>query len=132
MKVFISHTDQDTALARKIAQGLEKAGMDVWDDQNILPGDNGAAMIGEALEQAQAMVILLTPQALASKWVRLEIEYALGKESYSHRVIPVVVGQVPEDTLPWILRRLQMIRLAEPAMEDEGIQRIADELRKAC
>jgi len=131
MKVFISHSNQDNLLARKIARVLQKEGLEVWDEQNILPGDNWAGKVAEALDESQAMVVLLTPDALASEWVRREIEYALGKENYTKRVVPVVVGQLSEESLPWILRRLNMIRLAEPAREDEDIQRIADVLSKA-
>ena len=88
--------------------------------------------VAEALDESQAMVILLTPQALVSDGVRREIEYALGKVNYTkERVIPVVVGPLSDEALPWILRRLQMIRLTEPAREDEDIRRIADVLRKA-
>ena len=132
MKVFISHSHEDNALAQRVAHALREAGLDVWDDQNILPGDNWAGKIAEALDESRAMVILLTPHALASEAVRREIEYALGKESYSKRVIPVVVGAVSDESFPWILRRLHMIRLAEPAQEEEGIQRIAEVLREAC
>ena len=131
MKVFISHSNQDNLLARKIARVLQKEGLEVWDEQNILPGDNWAGKVAEALDESQAMVVLLTPDALASEWVRREIEYALGKENYTKRVVPVVVGQLSEESLPWILRRLNMIRLAEPAREDEDIQLIADVLSKA-
>jgi hypothetical protein len=131
MKVFISHSNQDNLLARKIARVLQEEGLEVWDEQNILPGDNWAGKVAEALDESQAMVVLLTPHALASEWVRREIEYALGKENYTKRVVPVVVGQLSEESLPWILRRLNMIRLAEPAREDEDIQRIADVLSKA-
>ena len=131
MKVFISHSNQDNLLARKIARVLQEEGLEVWDEQNILPGDNWAGKVAEALDESQAMVVLLTPHALASEWVRREIEYALGKENYTKRVVPVVVGQLSEESLPWILRRLKMIRLAEPAREDEDIQRIADVLSKA-
>ena len=132
MKVFISHASQDDELARKIAEVLRAGGLEVWDDQNILPGDNWAGQIAQALDQSQAMVILLTPQSLASEWVRRDIDYALGKEDFRKRVFPVVVGQLSEESLPWILRRLHMIRLAEPPKQDEDIQRIADALREAC
>jgi hypothetical protein len=131
MKVFISHSNQGNLLARKIARVLQEEGLEVWDEQNVLPGDNWAGKVAEALDESQAMVVLLTPHALASEWVRREIEYALGKENYTKRVVPVVVGQLSEESLPWILRRLSMIRLAEPAREDEDIQRIADVLSKA-
>ncbi|MCY3598036.1 MAG: nucleoside hydrolase, partial [Rhodospirillales bacterium] len=115
MKVFLSHSHADAPLAAKVTEALRTRGLDVWDpDAQLLPGDNWAAEIARALEQSQAMVVLLTPQAVQSRHVMREIEYALGAKSYSHRLIPVVVGdrsRIPEHEIPWIVRRLPWLRL---------------------
>lgn len=114
MKVFISHSAQDSALARKVADVLQKNGLEVWYDGEILPGDNWAQKVSEALEQSQAMVVLITPESLRSKGVERDIEYALGQRQFSGRLIPVVVGalkDLPPDDLPWILRHFRIIEL---------------------
>ena len=67
------------------------------------------------------MVILLTPDGLRSRWGRRDIEYALGEQSYRKRVIPVLIGEpqeFPREEVPWILRHLRMIKLAEHAREE--------------
>jgi len=93
MKIFISHSHKDDVLARKIADSLKTAGFNVWDDTDeIMPGDNWAAKIAEGLRESEAMVVLLTPAALESTWVRREIEYALGEAGYNKRLIPVGIG----------------------------------------
>lgn len=135
MKVFISHTQTDRRLARKVASGLKASGFDVWDDTRILPGQNWAEEIAQALRECEAMVVLLTPDALASRFVQSEISYALGQASYGHRVIPVFVGspdQIPEDRIPWILRRLKGIVLPEPGKDEEGIAQIASALKQVA
>jgi len=134
VKVFISHSCQDEVLARRVADGLRKRGLDVWDDRDVFPGDNWARKLSKALEQAQAMVVLITPDALRSDWVRREIEYALGKEKFSGRLIPVVVGpleNIPKDEIPWILWRLNVINLTNPEKEQDAVEQIAKALRKA-
>jgi hypothetical protein len=40
MQVFISHAAPDAKLAKRIAAVLREAGLQVWDDTQILPGDN--------------------------------------------------------------------------------------------
>ena len=95
MKVFISHSHVDDALAYQVAETLKSAGFDVWDERQILPGENWAARVGDALEQSEAMVVLLTPAGLASQEVRSDIGYALGNKNYSGRVISVLSG--PQD-----------------------------------
>ncbi|MBA3243437.1 MAG: toll/interleukin-1 receptor domain-containing protein [Acidobacteria bacterium] len=137
MKVFISYDYyNDTPLARKVSNALEQSGLDVWDaEREILPGDNWAKKIAEALEESDAMVVLLTPGALRSEVVRWEIEYALGEKSFNRRLIPVLVG-VPKDfepgSIPWILRHLNMISLPGLGREEEGIRQITQALMQAA
>ncbi len=137
MKVFISHAheEEDQAVVRRIAEGLRSAGLDVWyDEWEIWPGENFAGKISHALDESQAMVVVITPNSLRSPWVRREIEYALGRESYSGRLVPVIAGRredIPDDQIPWILKRLRMVVLADAEREAEGIQEIAAALSKA-
>ena len=136
MKVYLSHAHSDEELARRVAATLEEAGLEVWDvTREILPGDNWAAILGSALQESQAMVVLLTPDAIRSKWVRWEIEYALGQIRFRERLIPVVVGDAQDlmnQDVPWVLRRLNMIKLTEHANEDEGIREVARTLLRVA
>jgi hypothetical protein len=134
MKVFISYSDEDSALAKKVARVLRQNGLDVWIDDQVLPGDNWAQKASEALEESEAMVVLLSASALKTRWVKHDISFALGKREYSGRLIPVVVGSLedlPADEYPWILRRLKIIEIHSPQEEEEGIEQIADVLREA-
>lgn len=136
MKVFLSYTHNDSFLAKKIASELVKTGLDVWNaETEIFPGDNWAEKVSDALKESDAMVVLITPESLESRVVRREIEYALGDKSYNRRVIPVLVGSeqsVPAESIPWILRRLQMIRLSKPEQTEEGISQITEALKQAA
>lgn len=136
MKVFISHAHKDAALARKVASILRESGLDVWDQEyEIMPGENWAEKISQALKESEAMVVLLTPEALESSNVLWEIAYALGEESYKKRLIPVIVGnpdKLPEEKMPWILRRLRIVNLPEQGKDEEDIRKIASVLREVA
>ena len=136
MKVFISHAYTDDPFVRKVAAGLEEVGLEVWDaTREILPGDNWADKIAQALQESEAMVVLLTPDALLSSPVRWDIQYALGEQNYRNRLIPVLIGDpenLPKENVPWILRRLQMIDMNEYVEEEEGINQIAQALLEAA
>jgi hypothetical protein len=112
---------------------LEKAGLDVWDDRReILPGDNWADKVAQALRESDAMVVLLTPETLRSSWVSREIEYALGEKGYRNRLIPVLVGpteKISPEKIPWILRHLKTVRISEPKQEKEALEEIAHALQ---
>ena len=132
MKVFISHSHETKALAKKLGEALKRAGLEAWNDEEILPGDNWAQKIAQALEESQAMVVLLSPDSLDSTMVRREIEYALSTKHFNKRLIPVLVGSeddLPLEKLPWILNHLNVIKLPAYGRQEEGIDRITQALQ---
>jgi hypothetical protein len=109
IKVFLSYAHSDRDWARKISEVLEAAGFQVLDPVNaLLGGENWSLEIGKALDESQAMVVLISPAAVRSEWVGREIQYALGSERYQDRLIPVEV--TPTADFPWVLRHVQWIR----------------------
>ncbi len=81
---------------------------------DLLPCDHWAAEVARALEESQAMVVLLTPDAAGSAHVRREMAYALGANRYSNRLFPVVIGdrtRLPTSEIPWIVRRRPWLHL---------------------
>lgn len=135
MKVFISHSSKDKNLVRRIADALEASGMDVWDDSEILPGENWAEKIAKALEESQAMVVLLTPESLSSEQVLREVGYALGKIEYNKRLIPVFIGdpqKFSKQNIPWIFQHLKTIYLPEQGKNEENLKQIAEAIKEAA
>ena len=57
-------------------------------DWQVLPGDNWPLKLAEALNQANAMIVVLSPEAVESRWIRHEIEYALGASNYAAATRP--------------------------------------------
>ena len=133
MRVFLSHSQADSPWAASVSEALEAKGLQVWDpDRDLFPGDNWAAETARALEEAEAMVVLLTPEGVEASNVRRDMLYALGAKSYEGRLIPVVVGSLeslPAERVPWMVRRLPRVELDRHEPE---WWRIADALRTAC
>lgn len=132
MQVFISHSHSDSPLAARVSKALQKAGLQVWDPKvHLLPGDNWPAQVGRALEESEAMVVLLTPNSISSPHVKAEMTYALGSKSYRNRLIPVAVGgreQLPKGEIPWIVRKLRWVDLPNPESADPEVKPIAEAL----
>lgn len=80
LKVFISHSAKDKSLAGRLALDLRATGLEVWyDSDEIHVGDS----IFEKIEQgAQCdfMVIILSPDAVASWMVKQELQMFLNEE----------------------------------------------------
>ncbi len=97
-----------------------------------MPGENWAEKIALELKESDAMVVLITPHALMSDFVRLDIDYALSEKKYNKRLIPVFVGEMKDFTqaeIPWILKRLKTINLPARGKNDENIKEIAQALK---
>jgi TIR domain len=136
MKVFISYAHNDEALAARIVASLEKAGLDAWyDKREIMPGDNWADKIAQGLRESDAMVVLLTAQALDSESVRRDIDYALSQKPFKRRLIPVLVGNskdFPSHRIPWILNHLQTVTLPDNGKNEKQLEQIAQVLKDAA
>ena len=130
VKVFISHSHADSELAAWVSKSLRNGGLEVFDpDADLLPGDNWAEKVAKALEESEAMVVLLTPDAVNSPYVRREMEYALGGKRYSNRLIPVTVGareRLPSDSVPWIVRQMPWVELEAGEGKFPEVKPIAD------
>ncbi len=108
MNVFISHAWADRNAAEIIASALKAQGLAVTNPVvNVAPGENIALRVGKALEQAQAMIVLLSPEAAKSEWVQSEIGFGLTSSRIGGRVVPVMVRKT--DDVPWILEELSVL-----------------------
>ena len=127
MKVFISYSGPDEKWADLLRTALSKYDVEAWDPASqIAPGENWGLKYGKALENADAVVVLVSPDSVKSDWVRHEIQYALSSPQFRDRLIPVVVR--PTEEIPWILRKLKVIRATKEP--DETARRIVNVLRR--
>jgi hypothetical protein len=121
--VFLSYARSDRDLVKKIRHELSEAGWKVWDpDQNILPGANWTAELQAALDSASALVVFISPEAMASRSVSHEIEYALGAKHLRGRLIPVTIR--PTKDAPWILDSLQSVQYQSPGKTGRQIMEL--------
>ena len=71
--IFISYSRVDQAFAVELASELTDAGADVWLDlDDIAAGVNWSQAIQAGLDESDALLILLSPDAMASENVRDE------------------------------------------------------------
>lgn len=92
LKVFLSHSSPDKALARRLARDLQSAQVEVWLDQwQIGVGESFEQRIAQGLANTDFVVVLLTRQAVASEWVSREWREMVEREQSTRRiaVLPV-------------------------------------------
>lgn len=103
--IFLSYAHGDHAPAQRLARALEGAGYAVWWDELIEGGTRYAASIDEALQAADAVVVLWSRQSVDSDWVRDEA--AQGRER--QRLVPLSLdGSAP----PLGFRQIQVVDIS--------------------
>ncbi|MBC8492343.1 MAG: toll/interleukin-1 receptor domain-containing protein [Chloroflexi bacterium] len=80
-QVFISHATEDAQFAHRLADDLQRLGVQVWiAPESIRPGEGWVEAIERGLAESSHMVVVLTPAALESEWVRKETDVAIAQE----------------------------------------------------
>jgi hypothetical protein len=106
--VFLSYARPDREIAKKLAEDLPERGVDVWSDIELNVGSSWVEQIGTKLDEAAAVLVLITPHSLQSRYVFEEWSAALRQ---SRRVIPVLAGGVSFEDLPNELASIQGVNL---------------------
>lgn len=87
-QVFISHVAEDADVALEIAQGLEAKGYGTWYyERDSIPGLAYLIQVGQAIEQSQAVLVVISAASLGSNQVTVEVVRA--HESSKH-FVPVL------------------------------------------
>ncbi|HEX6799366.1 MAG TPA: TIR domain-containing protein [Ktedonobacterales bacterium] len=102
VRVFLSHSHADDAFAKKLADDLTHAGADVWVDFADIAYDNFLKKIDEGLRDRQWLVLVMTPTALRSEFVQMEVTAALLQVAkHSMRgVIPILAAPCSDKEIP--------------------------------
>ena len=90
LDIFISYAREDgNPAAERLRQEMTSAGFAVWRDiENMQGGQEWKVQLRTALRQVKAVVLLLTPKAVASKYVEWELEMARMAET---TILPVLI-----------------------------------------
>jgi TIR domain len=95
LKVFISHSSLDKWIARRVSKDLEALGATTFlDEKDIETGDSIDDAIQEHLSECDEILMILSPAALSSHWVLLEIG---GAKALGMRLIPILLHVGPND-----------------------------------
>jgi WD40 repeat protein len=110
-KVFISYSRKDIEFAKKLTGELQKSGLNVWVDwEDIPPTVDWWQQIEKGIEEADAILFLLSPNSIASKTCGLELDHTTKNNK---RLIPLLVHDIKGDEAPPQLGHLNWIFFRE-------------------
>jgi hypothetical protein len=88
--VFISHAEEDQAVALEIASGLERARYSTWYyERDSTPGPSYLLQVNQAIEACRFVVLVISARSLASNQVTAEVVRA---HETGKAFVPVRVG----------------------------------------
>ena len=91
--IFIAYARENWEdIVAPLMVSLQDAGMQVWVDQYLTQGgDDWRTAVEQALQECWLMVLILSPEALDSSYVRLAYRYFINREK---PVVPVAYKPV--------------------------------------
>jgi hypothetical protein len=109
-EIFLSHASADRLAAGKIVASFRAHGIKVWYSRIHLRGAHAwHDEIGRALARCDWFVVLLTPAAVKSEWVKREVTYAVIEKRYCRRIVPVLLRNCRHEKISWTLAGVQMV-----------------------
>lgn len=105
-RVFISYTGSDKAFVERLNTDLVNSGLKVWwDAWDIGVGDSIVEKVDKALSTHDHFVIVLSPEAVRSRWVKKELNATLMRSLSDRRIkflpvlhkpckIPTIIGDI--------------------------------------
>jgi TIR domain len=108
-RVFISHSSLDRdVVEREIIVPLTKSGIDIWySKDSIQTATEWEVSIRDGLKMCDWFLVIMSPHAVASKWVRREVHWAMEKRE--GRIVPVMMQKCDPEDLHLGLPLLQFI-----------------------
>jgi hypothetical protein len=93
--IFVSYVQEDESIAVEIAHGLESAAYRTWYyKRDCVPGASYLLQTGQAIEESQAVVLVISPNSLGSHQITKEVVRA---HEAGKPFVPVLTGiQFPE------------------------------------
>lgn len=111
--VFLSYSRRDADVMTRLCDDMRDEQLTVWTDEALTPGDTIWQMeIEKAIESAGCVVVIFSPDAKKSQWVREELEYA---RTHNITIFPVLARGVEADSLPFGFTNVQFLDIrSEP------------------
>jgi hypothetical protein len=121
--VFIAYARSDGTEVYRLAERLRSRGINTRVDIDDIPiGSDWDATLQDFIRNADTILFVITPDAMASKWCQIEVEYAV---QFNKRILPVLLKPVPDDIIPANLARLQYLILTD-INDERGFNTLVD------
>lgn len=107
---------------RQVRDSLVADGLPVWTDETLFPGTRSwRKEIEKALEDADCLVVILSPGSKSSEWVTAEMDYA---EAHDKRIFPVLAAGDKKTAIPFGYITAQWVDIRNKSQYEPEIQKL--------
>ncbi|MEM9484486.1 MAG: TIR domain-containing protein [Cyanobacteria bacterium P01_F01_bin.116] len=126
-QVFLAHAEEDGSITQQLRHSLMRAGITTWIHYNDIEfATNFQTAMVRGVEEADNVVLVLSPYSLESAYCQQEIDLAL---ALNKRLIVMTAGEVADEQVPVTIRHLQRIDLTDNLDEADYQKDESDLLR---
>ncbi|MEO9462123.1 MAG: TIR domain-containing protein [Marinomonas sp.] len=93
--VFISYSRKDKERVARLARAIEDEGYDVWWDAELPPHQSYGDVITRKISEAKAAIVVWSPDAAASEWVRAEADMARNQKKLVQTALGEIIPPLP-------------------------------------
>ena len=109
-KVFLSHSSRNRSFVVRLTRVLERHKVPYWySERHIAGAKQWHDEIGRALDECNWFLVVLTPHAVRSQWVKRELLFALNAARYNKRIVPLLLRPCKYSRLSWTLPAFQFV-----------------------
>jgi len=129
LRVFLSYAAQDATQALRIYNVLFKQpDIEIFTTNMLSAGENWIPKLRKALYESDLFIVLLSPNAVESKWVLYELGAAWG---LNKPIIPVVMQLEMSGKVPLVLRDVPLLSIEE-LENSEAVNQILERYEAAA
>ena len=112
-EAFLSHSSRNHDFVLQLADVLRSHGTPVWySERDILGAQQWHDEIGKALKRCDWFILVLSPEAVESRWVKHELLYVLNDPHYENHIVPLLYRPCEAERLSWTLSSFQRVDFA--------------------
>lgn len=109
-EAFLSHSHHDRPFVIQLTDVLRHHGVPFWySEVNILGAQMWHDQIGATLARCDWFVLVLSPHAVASQWVKRELLFSLMQQRFEGHIVPLFHRPCSPDELSWTLPQIHTV-----------------------
>lgn len=123
--VFLSHNSNDKPWVINLKESLKSRGLKVWlDSDEIRPGDRFIDALEKGIEESQCVAIVVSPEAMASGWVKEEYSRAMSLAQDKHQPLQLIPVLLRTAELPGFLANRSWVDFRDGKVFEDALDRL--------